>query len=261
VDDKTEEGELYGSGTLKSAYSEFKRLFQTLALLPWTKRHLLPQGLQVGLEKENWCIFVQPPSEEEKRTHAPWVGKGEVPSKLPHGVPGVLKLLFGHSNKLAINYFFNEVAASRIKARDASQLDENTLRTAIAILNKLSVTLTEPSTRRRTRSSTTETTEFNGARQANFLKECYFGLLGIISQCSVSDPQRTDMDWLKQELQDVHLLLKLRNALNKAHLYYHRIPAEVSQQALRDLGLVEIKRGTYFYVRSCLKSNGANNVV
>ncbi|OOQ91243.1 hypothetical protein PEBR_01530 [Penicillium brasilianum] len=240
VDDKTEEGELYGSGALKSAYSEFKRLFQTLTLVPWTKRRFLPYGLLGGLEKENWCIFIQPPSEEEKRTHPPWVEQVEVPTKIPRGVPGVLKLLFSVSNRIAIGSLFNEVAASRIKAADASQLDENILRTAIAILNQLSMTLAEPSKKMRTRSSTTETTD--KTRQADFLKECYFGLLGIISHCPISYPQCTDVDWLKQELQDVHLLLKLRIAWNIAGPYYRRIPTEVSQQALRNLGLAEIKR-------------------
>lgn len=245
VDEKTEDGELHGYGDLKTAYSEFKRLFQSHALLPWNKRHFLPQGLPAGIENEERCIFIQPPSEEEKRTLAPWVEKPEVPIKMPDGVPGILRLLFGGSNRVAINYFFTDVATTRIKAADATQLDEHTLRVAVFILNKISITLTEPLKKRRTRNSATAITESYKTHQASYLKQCYFGLLGIISHRSISEPECTDIDWLKQELQDIHLLLKLRTALNKAHLYYNHIPSEVSQQALQALGLAEIKRGTY----------------
>lgn len=248
VDDNTEEGELHGYGSLRSAYSEFKRLFQELALLPWSKRHFLPLRLPVDMENEQRCIFIQPPSEEEKRTLAPWVEKGDVPAKIPDGVPGLLKVLFGNSNRVAIDFFFNDVATARIKAADTTHLDENTLRTAIGILNKISVALTEPLKKRRTRSSATETLECYKLRQAFYLKQCYFGLLGIISHRSITVPECTDVDWLNRELEDVHLLLKLCIARNKAHLFYNHLPREVSEQALQALGLAEIKRGTYWCI-------------
>jgi hypothetical protein len=232
---------MYGNGDLQSATCEFKRLFERQTHLPWEQRHHLPHGLPPRIPNNARCLFIQPLSEDEQQILAQGGEQAEVPTKIPEGVPGMLKLLFGNNNKMAIHYFFNEVVNCRIKSVSSSPLDEHTLQVAIAILDRLDLTLTESSKRRHTRNSPVELFRF---RQASYLKECYFGLLAIANRPS-SEPIATDLDWVRQELQNVHLLLKLRMAVNRAHLYYANLPMEVSQQTLQILGLAEIKRGTY----------------
>lgn len=241
VDDKTEAGELYGNGDLKSSIVEFKRLFKRQASLGWDDRHLLPQTVPWHFPDETRCLFIQPPSEDEQQTIAQGYEKSNVPIKISDGVMGLLKLIFGHTNKMAIQYFFNELANCRMKAIGSMQLDEDALRTAIAILDKLGDTLTDSDQRKATRSSLSP--QFSLGR-AKYLKQCYFGLLGIAGR-SISEPLATDHDWLKREREDVHLLLKLRIALNRAHFFYNNPLAPLSQQAFQTLGLAEIKKGMH----------------
>jgi hypothetical protein len=247
VDDKTEEGELHGTGDLKSALVEFKRLFHEQSFLPWDKRDSLPHGVQDWVPIDSRCIFFQPLSEEEKKNIALGVQQAEVPVTIPQGVPGVLKVLFGHSNRLAVGHFFNDMARFRIKTVNHNQLDDNTLRAAMAILDKLRVTLAE-TVKRKTRNSPVEWIKHS---RATYLKECYFGLLGIYSRSS-SEPLATDPDWLKQELQNLELMLKLRTTMDRTYLFRREMSSEVLQQAFLCLGLSEIKQGTY----SCVYSWG-----
>lgn len=255
VDDKIEEGELYGHGDLRSAKLEFKRLFKKLAWVRWEDRHSLQHGLPDGIPSKTRYIFIQLPSEDEKQIAAPEAEQTEFELKLPEGVPRMLELLFGYSNVSAIKEFFTDVSISRIKTVNHSQLNGHILRTAIAILEKLSITLTEPLKRRETRNSSPE----EMACQANYLEDCYFGLLGI-GKRSAFELESTNLDWLKQELHNVQLLLKMRTAMDKAFRYTRNLPGEVIQQAFQALGLAEIKQGTYLCVLY-FTTNGANHVV
>jgi hypothetical protein len=240
VDHLPDEGELFGNGDLKSATVEFKRLFERQTLLPWEKRDQIPHGLPDHLIDPARCVCIQPPSEDEKQIIISGTEQSEAPIKVPEGVPGLLKLLFGNGIKMATYYLFNEVANNRIKSSITVQLHEDILTTAIAVLDKLDFTLTEYARRKVTRNSPTQ--EFRD-RQTRYLKECYFGLMRIVNRSS-SEPLATDHDWLKQERENILLLLKLRMATNRAHLFYNGLSTQLAQQALASLGLAEIKKGT-----------------
>jgi hypothetical protein len=241
VDDKTEEGELYGNGDLKSAIVEFKRLFKRQASLGWEDRYLLPQTLPWHFPDETRCLFIQPPTEDEQQTIAQGYEKSKVLIQIPDGIMGLIKLLFGHTNKMQTEYLFNEIANCRIKAIGNIQLGEDALRTAISLLDKISHALTDSEKRKALRSSLGPHSVLG---RANYLKQCYFGLLGIANR-SITAPLATDQDWVNREREDVHLLLKLRIAIDRAHLLYNSPLAPLSQQAFQTLGLAEIKKGMY----------------
>lgn len=238
VDDKTEEGELYGNGDLKSAIVEFKRLFKRQAWMSW-EGYLLSHARPCHFPAKDQCIILQPPSEDERQMIAQGFEQPQVPIKIPEGVLGLLKLLFGHPNKMATQYLFNEVANAQLQSIGRVQLDEDILQTAIAVLDMLDDALTDTAKRKVTRNS--PSSQFM-LQQTSYLKQCYFALLGIVNR-PISEPLATDHDWLNRERENVHLLLKLRIALKRAALFYNN--AELSQQAFQALGLTEIKKGTY----------------
>ncbi|KAF3396362.1 hypothetical protein F1880_006806 [Penicillium rolfsii] len=259
ADDKTEEGELHGNGDLKSAVVEFKKVFKRHTSLGWQNRYLLPHVMPWHSADEIPCLVIQPPTKDEQQIIAQGYEKSEVTIKITDAVMGLLKLLFGHTNKMAIQYFFNEIANCRVKAIGNVHLGEDALQTAIVILDKLAHTLTENEKRKATRSSLNS--KFALAR-AKYLKECYFGLLGIAGR-SFSELPATDPDWLRREREDVHLLLKLRIAVNRASRFYNNTIAPRVQQAFQTLGLAEIKKvrkgsqeykGLYDYLYSSVGS-------
>lgn len=167
----------------------------------------------------------------------------------------MLQVLFGRDNRTSINSFFTDLVVNRLKAANYIQVDEHALRIAIAILDKVNAVLTEEP-KRTTRSLSPELM----VSQASYLKSCYFGLLGLKQRLNI-EPQPLTLEWLKEELQDVQLLHKLRVAVDTS--YRHNaagLPFEVLQQAYQTLGLSEIKRSTYCCV-SLLNVAGANHVL
>jgi hypothetical protein len=261
VDDKTEQGELYGNGDLMSAVVEFKRLFKRKASLGWEDRYLLPQTLPWHFPDETRCLFIQPPTEDEQQTIAQGHEKSKDLIKIPDAIMGLIKLLFGHTNKMQTQYLFNEIANCRIKAIGNIQLGEDALRTAIALLDKLGHALTDHALtdhekRKALRSSLSPHSTLG---RAKYLKQCYFGLLGIVNR-SITESLATDQDWLKREREDVHLLLKLHIAIERAHLLYNNPLAPLSQQAFQTLELAEIKKGMYPPICT-LSLNGLTNFI
>lgn len=240
VDAQIEEGELYGNGDLQSAKIEFKRLFKKLACVCWEER----QSLQLGLPDMNAIdarhIFVQPQTENQQQIGDPDAERTEITLKIPSGVSSMLQVLFGRDNRTSINHFFADVVVTRLMAANCIQVDEHALRIAIAILGKLNAILTEPP-RPVTRSSSPELM----VNQANYLRSCYFGLLGL-KQRLASELHPPNLEWLNEELQNVHLLHKLRVAVDTSlRNNAASLPIEVLQQAYQTLGLSEIKRGTH----------------
>lgn len=240
VDAQIEEGELYGNGDLRSAKIEFKRLFKKLACVCWEERHSLQLGLpdMNGIDARH--IFIQPQTESQQQIGRPDAEQTDITLKIPSGVSSMLQVLFGRDNRTLINYFFTDLLATRLRAANYIQVDEHALRIAIAILDKLNTILTEPP-KRATRSSSPEFM----VSQASYLKSCYFGLLGLKQRLN-SEPHPPTLEWLKEEFQDVHLLHKLRVAMDTSYRNNSAsLPMEVLQQAYQTLGLSEIKRGTY----------------
>lgn len=255
VDAQIEEGELYGNGDLRSAKIEFKRLFKKLACVCWEECHSLQFGLPDMNAIDTRHIFIQPQTENQQQIGGPDVERTDITPKFSSGVSSMLQVLFGRDSTTSINYFFTDPVVTRLKAANYTQVDEHALRIAIAILDKLNAILTEPP-KRTTRSSSPEVM----VSQASYLKSCYFGLLGLKQRLNI-EPQPLGLEWLKEELQDVQLLHKLRVAVDtSSRNNAASLPIEVLQQAYQTLGLSEIKRGTYCCV-GLLNFAGANHVV
>ncbi|KAJ5177011.1 uncharacterized protein N7482_002888 [Penicillium canariense] len=229
VDEGSNHGELYGCGDVVSAKSEFKRLFKRLTSVSWEKRH--------SISKEKPFVFIQPSFREEQNC-VPLADQAEVRYKLPTGVPKVLNLLFGHSNRSAVHQFFKDVAISRVKTVDEVQLSDHTLRTGIAILKRITTLLTETPKIRGTRSRSSELVQ---SELVNYLSQCYRGLMWI-GKSSASHPGHANLDWVRHELQDVHLLLNLRVALEMTQAWEKTLKREMMQQAFQTLDLDEIKQ-------------------
>lgn len=240
VDAQIEEGELYGNGDLRSAKIEFKRLFKKLACVCWEERHSLHLGLPDMNAIDARHIFIQPQAENQQQIGGRDAERTEITLKIPSGVSRMLQVLFGRDNRTSINYFFTDLVVTRLRAANCIQVDEHALRIAIAILDKLNALITEPP-KRATRSSSPELM----VSQASYLKSCYFGLLGLKQRLD-SEPHPPNLEWLKEEFQDVRLLHKLRVAVDTSYRNNTAsLPIEVLRQAYQTLGLSEIKRGTY----------------
>lgn len=242
VVNQVEMSELSDNDDLEIARRDFEHRFEEVTGESWKDHCMLSQDTLEWNPSTERYIFFQPKHEDEYRAGNSLLEQDDVIERLPRGVSELIKLLFGPGPGDHASSFYRHILKNEIRSCYSLNLDGLTLRIAVDLLTKLVNCLEKPLACSEAQSRSSERLHMQKAR---FMKEMYFGLLRIARR-SVSTPEATNLEWARQELRNIELLLKLRLCVEQKQRDGH-LPKEIALKAFRTLEFEEIKRGVYPY--------------
>ncbi|EPS34785.1 hypothetical protein PDE_09749 [Penicillium oxalicum 114-2] len=237
VVNQVEMSELSDNDDLEIARRDFEHRFEEVTGESWKDHCMLSQDTLEWNPSTKRYIFFQPKHEDEYRAGNSLPEQDDVIERLPRGVSELIKLLFGPGPGDHASSFYRHILKNEIRSCYSLNLDGLTLRIAVDLLTKLVNCLEKPLACSEAQSRSSERLHMQKAR---FMKEMYFGLLRIARR-SVSTPEATNLEWARQELRNIELLLKLRLCVEQKQRDGH-LPKEIALKAFRTLEFEEIKR-------------------